>query len=160
MATATGSEGLCISGTHPIYHMLLAILTYFPLSCCGYHHLKRQERETKKKDAKAARTGIPAKAPKTQGMHTIPVGITCITNVVAADGNKKQWARSVAYDFTGCLAHLDITYLQSTGQVTRVRGILDHNATCITSKMNRVPAVPLHPHVYEVALHQLRNLAS
>lgn len=61
------------------------------------------------------------------------------------------------YDFTGCLAHVEVTERESDGEVTRIIGILEHNPACQKSVMTRIPAVPLHPHVYEIALDQLRN---
>src|SRR5882762_7587879 len=59
------------------------------------------------------------------------------------------------YDFTGCLAHADITYIEATTQVCRTVGHLEHNEQCRGSFLRRIPAVPLHPHVIEVALKQL-----
>lgn len=34
-----------------------------------------------------------------------------------------------------------------------------HNEACQSAILKRLPAVPLHEHVYEVALHQLESLS-
>lgn len=48
-----------------------------------------------------------------------------------------------------------MTERQSDGVATRIVGVFEHNSECRESALNRVPAVPLHEHVYEVALEQL-----
>ncbi|KAK4703451.1 hypothetical protein P7C70_g2768, partial [Phenoliferia sp. Uapishka_3] len=63
--------------------------------------------------------------------------------------------RTSGYDYTGCLAHADITFRESDHAILRISGILSHNKACIDAVLVRRPAVPLHPHVYEVALAQL-----
>jgi hypothetical protein len=70
---------------------------------------------------------------------------------------EREGRRKVPYDFTGCLAHLDITYLPSTLQVRRVTGIVSHNKECQHRLMVRLPAIPLHDHVWQVALQQLND---
>jgi len=65
--------------------------------------------------------------------------------------------RHNAVDFTGCLAHAEITYLQSTQKILRIRGHFHHNEGCKKALIMRFPAVPLHPAVYEVALQQLKE---
>ncbi|KAI0764222.1 hypothetical protein BD413DRAFT_433493, partial [Trametes elegans] len=62
--------------------------------------------------------------------------------------------------FTGCLAHADITTVVETGYVMRIIGYFQHNEECQQAAMVRFPAVPLHPHVVEVAMIQLRSNAS
>ncbi|KAH9890585.1 hypothetical protein C8Q73DRAFT_626947, partial [Cubamyces lactineus] len=62
--------------------------------------------------------------------------------------------------FTGCLAHADITFIEETGFVLRILAVFEHNAACREAMMVRYPSVPLHPHVVEVALAQLRGNAS
>ncbi|KAF5381270.1 hypothetical protein D9615_008377 [Tricholomella constricta] len=69
-------------------------------------------------------------------------------------------ARRVAYRFTGCLAHIEITERTSNGEVTRIMGYSHHNDACRTAVLERLPAVPLHDHVYQVALQQLECGAS
>ncbi|HEV7736389.1 MAG TPA: hypothetical protein VGO47_03320, partial [Chlamydiales bacterium] len=69
----------------------------------------------------------------------------------------KDWIRKMPYDFTGCLAHVDLTYNTHTFVILRITGILDHNAQCQEQVMQRLPAIPLHVHVWEVALQQLAN---
>lgn len=71
--------------------------------------------------------------------------------------SSKSWSRRVPYDFTGCLAHVEITERLSDGDITRITGCFDHNDACIGSVIKRIPSVPLHEHVYEVALEQLSN---
>ncbi len=56
----------------------------------------------------------------------------------------------------GCLAHADITTVEGTGEVVRVMGYFEHNQACQQSVLVRFPAVPLHPHVIEVAMLQFR----
>ena len=67
----------------------------------------------------------------------------------------EDWSRRTAYDFTGCCAHANITYNESTGNIKRVIGFFDHNDQCKAQKLMRIPSIPLHEHVYEVALAQL-----
>ncbi|KAF8057038.1 hypothetical protein FPV67DRAFT_1456570 [Lyophyllum atratum] len=76
------------------------------------------------------------------------------------DSRSKPGTRRVAYDFTGCLAHVEITERESDGEVTRITGIFEHNNSCVDSLLKRLPAVPLHDHVYQVALQQLECGAS
>ncbi|KAG9013841.1 hypothetical protein FRB90_005669, partial [Tulasnella sp. 427] len=68
---------------------------------------------------------------------------------------KGKWKRHAPFDFVGCLAHVDITFQSSNGQILRIVGYLNHNDACQRASMARSPPVPLHPHVYRVALQQL-----
>lgn len=63
--------------------------------------------------------------------------------------------RRVPYDFTGCLAYVEIIERASDGEITRVAGYFEHNLACKAAVLKRLPAVPLHNHVYEIALEQL-----
>ncbi|CAK5263805.1 unnamed protein product [Mycena citricolor] len=72
----------------------------------------------------------------------------------------KPWVRQNPYDFTGCLAHIDLSEYEETGQILRVTGCLDHNSDCRASGIRRIPAIPLHPHVFEMAVEQLASGAS
>ncbi|GJJ10373.1 hypothetical protein Clacol_004599 [Clathrus columnatus] len=72
----------------------------------------------------------------------------------------KKWTRKTPYDFTGCLAHLDITFVLKDSVVQRIMGIIEYNEACIAQDMKRFPAVPLHPHVWQIALEQLNEGAS
>ncbi|KAF8510446.1 hypothetical protein JB92DRAFT_3144395 [Gautieria morchelliformis] len=45
-------------------------------------------------------------------------------------------------------------------QVVRITGILIHNRGCQTQHMTRLPPIPLHDHVWEIALAQLNDGAS
>lgn len=38
-----------------------------------------------------------------------------------------------------------------------ISGIIKHNLACQEALMDRLPAIPLHEHVYKVALSQLEN---
>ncbi|KAJ7765172.1 hypothetical protein B0H16DRAFT_1231414, partial [Mycena metata] len=68
--------------------------------------------------------------------------------------------RQNPFDFTGCLAHVELTEFEPDGEVKAIVGHLKHNPACCTSPMKRLPAVPLHSHVYEIALDQLQSGAS
>ncbi|KAI0695800.1 hypothetical protein BC835DRAFT_1232694, partial [Cytidiella melzeri] len=69
--------------------------------------------------------------------------------------------RRAAYIYTGCLAHADVTYQigedSKMSVVTRVLAYLEHNNKCRTAELDKIPAIPLHEHVVEVALRQLGN---
>ncbi|KAJ8094574.1 hypothetical protein PM082_010580 [Marasmius tenuissimus] len=72
----------------------------------------------------------------------------------------KKWSRRVPYDFTGCLGHVEVVENMETKAIERISGILKHNEACTQGVLARVPAVPVHEHVWEVALSQLANGAS
>ncbi|KAF9060370.1 hypothetical protein BDP27DRAFT_1370605 [Rhodocollybia butyracea] len=72
---------------------------------------------------------------------------------------KEDWERSTPYPFTSCLAHVEIIEHDGSS-ISWIVGILDHNAACQNAVLERRPPVPLHEHVYEVALEQLCNGAS
>ncbi|EIW63778.1 uncharacterized protein TRAVEDRAFT_97696, partial [Trametes versicolor FP-101664 SS1] len=59
--------------------------------------------------------------------------------------------------YTACLAHAEVTFVEETGEVIRVIGYFGHNDMCKESMLVRFPAVPLAPHVVEIALLQLRG---
>ncbi|KAG8869638.1 hypothetical protein FRB97_000915 [Tulasnella sp. 331] len=105
-------------------------------SACGYSTPERQAREEKKK-----------------ALHSGP-------NHTAAPGSDQPWLWHVAYNFSGCLAHADITYRTSDRQILRITGILNHNQACQHARLVRRPAIPLHPQVYNIALKQLQDGAS
>ena len=70
--------------------------------------------------------------------------------------NEKDWKRKTPYDFTGCLAHIDLTFRPAKNyEVLRITGILEHNEMCEKQRMKRLPAIPLHNHVWQIALEQL-----
>ena len=83
-----------------------------------------------------------------------------VAHTKSAQGQKSKstddWKRAAPYNFTACLAHADITYHASEGHILRVMGVLEHNVECVDARLVRKPAVPLHEHVIEVALEQLR----
>ncbi|KIJ43803.1 hypothetical protein M422DRAFT_252706 [Sphaerobolus stellatus SS14] len=72
--------------------------------------------------------------------------------------NTHEWSRKMPYDFTGCLAHLDITYTDTC--VIPITGIIEHNAKCKAQEMQCLPPIPLHPHVWKVSLKQVNDGAS
>jgi len=37
----------------------------------------------------------------------------------------------------------------------RITGVLTHNKECIERQMRRLPPIPLHGHVWQIALQQL-----
>ncbi|EPQ56931.1 hypothetical protein GLOTRDRAFT_127317 [Gloeophyllum trabeum ATCC 11539] len=80
-----------------------------------------------------------------------------------SDGNREASGtagRRNPYDFVRCLAHVEITERDSDGAISRIVGYLCHHDECNSAVLKRRPAVPLHPHVYEVALEQLHSGAS
>ncbi|KAJ3912293.1 hypothetical protein F5877DRAFT_93600 [Lentinula edodes] len=70
-----------------------------------------------------------------------------------------KWCR-VPYPFTGCLAHIEVTERVGDGAISRIAGFPEHNGPCQTAVLERVPRIPLHEYVYEVALEQLQCGAS
>ena len=67
------------------------------------------------------------------------------------------WEQHAPYDYHGCLAHADIRYVRSTGEIRHVIGVLEHTELCMEAKLTRLPAIPIHSHVIEVALAQLEQ---
>ncbi|KIJ24411.1 hypothetical protein M422DRAFT_274829 [Sphaerobolus stellatus SS14] len=72
----------------------------------------------------------------------------------------EAWKRKMPYNYTGCLAHLDITFICSSLRVLRITGVLEHDPACEKQEMQRYPPVPLHWHVWQCAIEQLNNGAS
>ncbi|KAJ3869202.1 hypothetical protein EV359DRAFT_76897 [Lentinula novae-zelandiae] len=77
-----------------------------------------------------------------------------------ANRKPENWQRRVPYPFTGCLAHIEVTERVGDGAISRIAGFPEHNGPCQTAVLERVPRIPLHEHVYEVALEQLQCGAS
>ena len=113
------------NGTHLDFLVLLCLFNHCR-SVCGYDTSARQLLHNRRKQDSQPR------APST-----------------------KTWERRAPYDYFECLAHADVTFLQSSGEVKRVLGILKHTNQCSNAVMTRLPAIPLHPHVVEIALAQL-----
>ena len=65
--------------------------------------------------------------------------------------------RHNAVDFTGCLAHVEVTYIRMTQKIICIRGYFNHNEGCRAAVIARFPVMPLHPAVYEIALQQLKD---
>jgi hypothetical protein len=65
--------------------------------------------------------------------------------------------RRNAFDFTACLAHVEVTVIAATQEVLRVRGYFEHNEACQKSVIARMPELQIHPSVYIVALAQLKE---
>ncbi|KAJ8087802.1 hypothetical protein PM082_006646 [Marasmius tenuissimus] len=72
----------------------------------------------------------------------------------------KPWKRRAPWPFTGCLAHVEVAESLTHRTVSEISRVLSHNAECQDSVLERLPPIPLHEHVYEVALAQLENDAS
>jgi hypothetical protein len=60
-------------------------------------------------------------------------------------------------NFTGCLAHVEITYIVETQHILRIRGYFEHNSACHKAVLTRFPPMPLHPSIYQMALTSLKN---
>ncbi|KAH9830367.1 uncharacterized protein C8Q71DRAFT_862657 [Rhodofomes roseus] len=64
-------------------------------------------------------------------------------------GVRRRHTTSETFDFTGCLAHAEVTYATVSGAVLRVRGIFEHNDACKTIQASVVhqhdwrPSTPL-----------------
>ncbi|KAJ3776676.1 hypothetical protein FB446DRAFT_607944, partial [Lentinula raphanica] len=71
----------------------------------------------------------------------------------------EDWKRRTPYPFKGCNAHVEVLE-KDDGLITWIAGFLEHNEACQAAYLERCPPVPLHEHVYEVALQQLHNGAS
>ncbi|KAF8803485.1 hypothetical protein BYT27DRAFT_7303366 [Phlegmacium glaucopus] len=78
----------------------------------------------------------------------------------AGEDMKAGVERHVPFEFTTCLAHVEITERMSNGEVSRIVGHFTHNEGCKSALLKRLPAVPLHDHVYKIALDQLENGAN
>jgi len=44
--------------------------------------------------------------------------------------NPVEWSRQGDYEFTGCLAHADVTWNRSSGQIERIIGYFEHSVKC------------------------------
>ena len=66
-------------------------------------------------------------------------------------------ARQNAVNFTGCLAHAEVTYMQSTQRIPHIHGYFHHNEGCKVALIARFPLVPLHLAVYQATLQQLKD---
>ena len=54
-----------------------------------------------------------------------------------------------------CTAHVEVTEQSSNGEITQIIGSFSHNSGCQSAVLKCLPAVPLHEHVYEIALEQM-----
>ncbi|CDO76392.1 hypothetical protein BN946_scf184937.g6 [Trametes cinnabarina] len=68
--------------------------------------------------------------------------------------------RHTPVPFTGCLAHAEVLYQKRTGKIMMTRGYFEHNQDCREAFLTRIPPMPLHPSVFEVALAQLHDGAN
>jgi hypothetical protein len=96
-------------------------------------------------------------SPSSCGYNTITRHSAYTVKVKSGQHTKgdQRGARRAPYDFTGCLAHANITYNEQSSKILRVIGYLEHNKACQASIMKRTPNIPLHSHVIKVALDQL-----
>ncbi|KAF9653420.1 hypothetical protein BDM02DRAFT_3125825 [Thelephora ganbajun] len=44
--------------------------------------------------------------------------------------NPIEWSRQADYEFTGCLAHADVTWNRTSGQIERIIGYFEHDEKC------------------------------
>ena len=102
-------------------------------SVCGYDTMARQQGKKKVQDP-----------PEYEQATSTPSTPT------------KAAQRRAAYHFTGCLAHADITYAGGHRLIVRVIGYFEHNLACQNASLVRFPRIPIHPHVFELAIKQLR----
>lgn len=51
--------------------------------------------------------------------------------------NPVEWSRQADYEFTGCLAHADVTWNRTSGQTERIIGHFDHSKECEAAKAIR-----------------------
>lgn len=65
--------------------------------------------------------------------------------------------RRIAYAYTGCLAHVEVTERIGSGAISRIAGFWKHSEECLKTPLGRLPTIPLHPDVYRVALNQLED---
>ncbi|KAG8911330.1 hypothetical protein FRC02_006679 [Tulasnella sp. 418] len=118
-------------------------------SACGYSTHARQDVERTRKEKKVMKVRMQDDAPSS--LRTQP------TKPDLSGPTPRLWDRHMAYDFTGCLAHADITFCPADHQVLRIMGYFTHNEGCQKAKIERLPPIPLHPQVYEIALQQLQD---
>ncbi|KAI0323425.1 hypothetical protein GY45DRAFT_1341453 [Cubamyces sp. BRFM 1775] len=134
-------------------------------SACGYNSETRRQGRGKGRSAgasgsssmQATRTTVSEgdRASETKVLR----GPETSAGRTKDDGGENVGTRRAPYPFTGCLAHADITFMEETGYVMRILAVFEHNEACREAMMIHYPSVPLHPHVIEVALAQLRGNA-
>ncbi|KAJ3724100.1 hypothetical protein C8R42DRAFT_719989 [Lentinula raphanica] len=73
--------------------------------------------------------------------------------------SSEDWRRRTPYPFKGCIAHVEVIE-KDNGLVTWIAGFFEHNEACQAAFLERCPPIPLHEHVYKVALQQLQSGAS
>ncbi|KAF7293640.1 hypothetical protein MIND_01143400 [Mycena indigotica] len=56
-----------------------------------------------------------------------------------------------------CNAHFEMSYHPPTDAVLRIRGIIDHSAVCIATKIDRLPRKPVAAVVYDRAIQMLQT---
>lgn len=44
--------------------------------------------------------------------------------------NPIEWSRQADHEFTGCLAHADVTWNRTSGQIERIIGYFEHSEKC------------------------------
>ena len=74
-----------------------------------------------------------------------------------AEVRKAEWTCQVPYMYTECLAHVEVVEQVSNGEIMCISGVLEHNQGCCGAMLEQLPAIPLHDHVYGIALEQLKN---
>jgi len=51
--------------------------------------------------------------------------------------NPVEWSRQADYEFTGCLAHADVTWNRTSGEIERVIGYFKHSENCQAARVIR-----------------------
>lgn len=51
--------------------------------------------------------------------------------------NPVEWSRQADYEFTGCLAHADVTWNRTSGQIERIIGNFKHSEKCEAAAVAR-----------------------
>lgn len=69
-------------------------------------------------------------------------------------GSKK---RHNQWEFTGCLAHIEVTHHVLSGKILRIRGHFEHNDGCKVAVCSNRPNIPLHPSVFNECLEMLNS---
>lgn len=84
--------------------------------------------------------------------------LTCICSQCGYDHSAAHTkTRQTAVSFTGCLAHIEVTFYGQSSTVLRIRGFLEHNDACCEAGLTREPTRPLHHSVLETAVTQHKD---
>lgn len=87
--------------------------------------------------------------------------LTCIHSQCGYDhsaAHTKNWQTTVS--FTGCLAHVEVTFHSQSSTVLHIHGVLKHNDACCEVGLTWEPVWPLHPSVLETTVTQHKDKCS